>query len=856
MDRSVEISGILQKKLMDNFPEIEKVVTKIGSAEVPTDPMPVETGDIMVIMKPKDEWVSASSRQEMFEKMEVVMNTLPGVNYEFSQPIQMRFNELMSGSRGDIAVKIYGEDLDLLYRKAKEAERIISQVDGVASINVEQIVGMPQIIIRYKYDRLAQYGIQVRDVNRIIRAAFAGEKVSTVFEGDRRFDMVVRFQENYRKDIKNIEELYIPLANGHQIPLEELADVKQEEAPMQISRDDTKRRVVLSVNAGARDTESLVGEIQERLDANLDLPAGYFTTYGGQFENLVKARNRLLIAVPVALLLIFILLFLTFNSISQALLIFTAIPLSAIGGIWALWFRHMPFSISAGIGFIALFGVAVLNGIVLIAYFNQLEKEGMTDIKMRILEGTRVRLRPVVMTAAVASLGFLPMALSNSGGAEVQRPLATVVIGGLITATLLTLIVLPILYSWLAKWKTSRLPKTVVTPLLIIGFMSISSLLSAQVQQISYEEALQLALENAPALKTSDLQIQQKELLLGSGFSPPKAQIFYNGDGLGRNGDFAEHSFGVQQRIHLPKVYRVQNDLHKANLQLTAETRNITALTIQQEVARIYSDWIALQEKTQLFYQFDRLYTRFLNIAQQRVLVGAANALEPLAIQNELEMLRIKQQQSFTLIQGQEKQLQYYLNTTKGLNAREDTLLRIPLKSLDSAIVDHPTLAYFRQLEQVGTAQQAAAKTQLLPDFTLGYATQIFSGIGGLNAVQIGLNIPLFRKGQRKRIEAAGLQGAIAREQFNSQQFQLQSQLNQLFIELQSLEQALQFYEQKGQQYSKELIRLASLNYQSGEITYLAFLQALEQTFELSFQYLDQLQQYNQVVIQINFIND
>ena len=414
--QSVEVSKIIQKKLMDNFLEIEDVVTKIGSAEIPTDPMPIETGDIMVIMKPKSEWTSASTKQGMFDAMEKVLRSIPGMEYEFSQPIQMRFNELMTGSRADIAIKLYGDDLDVLFSKAKEAEKVINKIEGVGSVKVEQITGMPQITIDYKYEKLAQYGLHVKDVNRIVKTAFAGEKAGVIYEGDRNFDLVVRMNEELKTDINSVKDLYITLDNGTQIPLSEVSDVKFENAPMQISRDNTKRRIVVGVNVGNTDVESLVENIQEKLDANIKLPAGYYFNYGGQFENLKAANARLSIALPIALALIFILLFFTFNSISQALLIFTAIPLSAIGGIWALELRGLPFSISAGIGFIALFGVAVLNGIVLIGYFNDLKKEGMTDILERIKTGTKVRLRPVLMTAAVASLGFLPMAISTSGG--------------------------------------------------------------------------------------------------------------------------------------------------------------------------------------------------------------------------------------------------------------------------------------------------------------------------------------------------------------------------------------------------------------------------------------------------------
>jgi cobalt-zinc-cadmium resistance protein CzcA len=478
--QSVDISHKIQDVLTDNFPEVETVVTKIGTGEVPTDPMPVEVGDIMVKMKPKSEWTSAETKEEMFEKMKEKLSIIPGVNYEFTQPIQMRFNELMSGVREDVAVKIYGENMDVLYRKAKEAEKIISSIQGVGDISVEPIQGVPQLVVTYNRSKIAQYGLNISDLNSVLKTAFAGEKAGVVFEEEKRFDLVVRLDESFRKDKNNIDELYVPLPSGEQVPLKELASIDLKSIPVQISRDNTKRRVVVGVNARNRDIETLVEEISSSLDEKLNLPAGYHINYAGQFENLVTAKRRLLIAVPSALALIFILLFFTFKSVKQALLIFTAIPFAAIGGVFLLSWRGMPFSISAGIGFIALFGVAVLNGIVLIAYFNHLKKEGITDVRERIIEGTRVRLRPVIITASVAALGFLPMALSGSAGAEVQRPLATVVIGGLISATLLTLLVLPILYYWFnegikIKSNKMKINKTYILIPLLIGLFSCSS---------------------------------------------------------------------------------------------------------------------------------------------------------------------------------------------------------------------------------------------------------------------------------------------------------------------------------------------------------------------------------------------
>ncbi|AWG25100.1 efflux RND transporter permease subunit [Flavobacterium kingsejongi] len=453
LSQEIEATTKAEQILKSRFPEVRMVVSKIGSAEIPTDPMPIEAGDMIILLKDKSEWTSAKTKEELMEKMEKALEEIPGATTEFSQPIQMRFNELMTGVRSDVAIKIFGEDIDMLVSKGEETLQLISGVEGVTDAKLERVAGLPQIAVRYNKDKLALYGLNIGDLNRVIRIGFAGEAAGRVYEGEKRFDLVVRLDENSRQDISNLKSLFVTLPTGNQIPLEQIADINYEDGPMQISREDGKRRIVVGFNVRGKDVKGVVEAIQAKLDKNLHLPDGYYTTFGGQFENLIDANKRLIIAVPIALSLIFILLFFTFHSIRQSLLIFTAIPLSAIGGIFALWLRGMPFSISAGVGFIALFGVAVLNGIVLIGCFNQLRKDGMHKIEDRIREGTKIRLRPVILTAAVASLGFLPMALSTTAGAEVQKPLATVVIGGLVTATLLTLIVLPILYYFFEKKK-------------------------------------------------------------------------------------------------------------------------------------------------------------------------------------------------------------------------------------------------------------------------------------------------------------------------------------------------------------------------------------------------------------------
>jgi len=452
LTQMVETTTKYEQILKAKFPEIKTIVTKIGSGEIPTDPMPIESGDLIIVLKDKKEWKGKYRNwEQLANAMKEEMEVIPGANIEISQPIQMRFNELMTGSRSDIAIKIFGDDLEILDAKAAELISKIKGIEGIGDLKADKVTGLPQITVKYDYDKIALYGLNISDINQIIRSSFAGESAGKIYDESKRFDVVVRMDENNRADITDVSNLFIPLPNGQQVPLSQVASVEYEQGPVQVIREDGKRRITVGLNVRGRDIKSVVEEIQAKLDTSFKLPAGYYVTYGGQFQNLIEATERLSVALPIALGLILVLLYFTFKSIKQALLIFTAIPLSAIGGVFALSLRGMPFSISAGIGFIALFGIAVLNGIVLISYFNQLKSEGILDPFQRILIGTKTRLRPVLMTAAVASLGFLPMALSTSGGAEVQKPLATVVIGGLMSATLLTLIVLPILYLLLER---------------------------------------------------------------------------------------------------------------------------------------------------------------------------------------------------------------------------------------------------------------------------------------------------------------------------------------------------------------------------------------------------------------------
>lgn len=853
LSQSVEISKIIQEKLLAEFPEVADVVTKIGSSEIPTDPMPVETGDIMVIMKPKSEWTSAKSRQEMFEKMETSLKSIPGLSYEFSQPIQMRFNELMTGSRGDIAIKLFGEDLDLLFSKAKEAEKIIRNVDGVGTIKVEQTVGMPQIIINFKYDKMAQYGLQVKEVNQIVRAAFAGEAAGTIYEGDRRFDLVVRLDETYRQDLQNVSNLYIPLDNGTQVPLTAVANVELIDAPMQISRENTNRRIVISVNVGNIDVETLVENIRRELDEKIELPAGYYFTYDGQFENLQAANARLMVAVPIALALIFILLYFTFGSIVQALLIFTAIPLSAIGGIWALELRGMPFSISAGIGFIALFGVAVLNGIVLIGYFNQLKKEGVKNITERIIKGTSVRLRPVLLTAAVASLGFLPMALSTSGGAEVQRPLATVVIGGLITATFLTLVVLPILYSWLAKWQERKDGGTTVTSLIVLSLLFFSLSAEAQQRFLTMDEAAEIAVQNHPIIQAADLQIQQSEIMQNLPYSFGNTEISYRGDGMFRENGQQVNQIEVIQNIPNPASVKAQNVLQNEVVRQSYLSKELTKRKLTLEVKKTYFELQQRKELKQLYRQLIQIYEQYFQIATARVDIGAANPVEKLSIQSALNEYRSLHNQSILEIESLEKQLTNLLNIEQRVTSK-DSLVMIAFDTKNS--LNGLQIQIANQDIQIEQANVELLKADLKPDFNIGYAVQNYFDGGWLNGVQVGISIPIFNSHIKRRISVQELQVQIQKTKLDVKKQQINQELLSIENTIRLYESGANYYQEQLEIINPEIVRISNLNYEAGEISYLELLNVLNISSKNQINYLEQVLAHNKAVVLYQFFTN
>ena len=850
------------------YPEVEKVVSRIGSAEIPTDPMPIEGGDIIIVLKNKKEWTSAHSFPELAEKMAATaQEVMPGVTTSFQYPVQMRFNELMTGAKQDVVCKIFGEDLDKLALYADKLGEIAKTVPGTADWYVEKVTGMPQIVIDFNRDEIAKYGLNIDDINRTINAAFAGSAAGKIYEGEKSFDLVVRVGDEGRKNIQDVQNLPISTPGGVQIPLYQVANVKEIEGPNQIQRENTRRRIIVGFNVRGRDVQSIVEELQQKVAAGLRFEAGYTITYGGAFENLQQAKSRLSIAVPVALLLIFAMLYFAFSSLKEGALIYTAIPLSAIGGVFALAMRGMPFSISAGVGFIALFGVAVLNGIVLISEFNRIKKEGkVTDPLQLIMTGTRNRLRPVLMTAAVASLGFLPMALSNGAGAEVQRPLATVVIGGLISATLLTLFVLPALYLLFSgKTKVVVTPK-VVLPLLLL-FAAQAGTAQRPATAIELAAAEKIALQRNQQIQRSRIHEMAAERLQHSGFDIGKTQL--SADYGQVNTVYNDTRIGVSQSFNFPSVYTNQRKNLAANYLASQARTRLTEQEIRTQVRRNFYEYLMLVEREKLLLYADSVYRLFETKSDLRFKTGAANVLEKTTasshrqqISNQLQLLRadmVVSARQFNLL-------------------LQDTIVYIPSATRsriadpvfsDSATSTLPALELARHEQDASWYRWKTERSRLLPDFLIGYNNQSLIGTQEVNGqqqyynghqrfsyVSAGIGIPLFSRSQSSRAAAAKLDWQSNQQQAELLELQLKTARENATVQVYQFRESLQYYEQQGLHNAALIITTADKQFQAGEIDYLQWVMLADQAIQIRNEHITMLGNYNQSVISLQQLNN
>ncbi len=851
--------------LLKNFPEIKKVVTKIGSGEIPTDPMPLEAADMMLILKDKSEWKNASSFDELAEKMSKKLEDVPGITTGFQFPVQMRFNELMTGARQDVVCKIFGDDLDTLAMHANELGEVIKTVSGAKDLYIETVTGVPQIVVTYNREAIAQYGANISDINNTIQSAYAGNVAGLIFEGDKRYDLVVRLDEKQRQNVSNVGNLMIGLKNGNQVPLNVLANIELKDGPYQIQREDARRRITVGFNVRGRDVQSIVTELQQKVAKTVHLSAGYYITYGGQYENLQRASQRLSIAVPAALLLILVMLYFAFNKIKYALLIFSAIPLSAIGGVFALFSRGMPFSISAGVGFIALFGVAVLNGIVLIGEMNRLRHDGITDIVQVIMQATTVRLRPVLMTAAVASLGFLPMAISNGAGAEVQRPLATVVIGGLVSATILTLLLLPALYLLFERKKKLRFTNKNVVLTIAIMLLSANVFSQNNSKKMTLQEVLTTGLNNAEIMKLSAWEEKYYDKLQLTARDIPKAQV---GVEMGNfNSIYFDSKISVMQNFASGNFYRKQKNLLETFFQSAKAQTQVKKAELKKLLEQLYTQLQYLQATAALTNYVDSIYMKYVKIAQLRFDKGESNLLEKISLENKVAQNKLLLQATESDLLSVQMQLGILLQANFTIEAADT--FHSNKKLFDTALLQQqPLLKYYQQLQQQNVAQTAVEKAKLKPEYFVGLnnqsiigwqlnrdKTENFYDAGKrFSSVTAGLSIPVFTKARHAKIEAAKINEQIGEVSFKIAKNNMQSALFKALQDYNKYSNTALYYQLQGINQSNAIINNANLSYQSGQINYVEWATLFNQAVAIKYEYLNAMFQQHLTEAELNYL--
>ncbi len=848
----------MENILINGFPdEVEQIVCRIGAAEVPTDPMSMEEIDMIIKLKPKDEWKKAGSKEELAEKFRSALQIIPFVEYEFTQPIEMRFNELITGVRADIAVKIYGGDLDYINKKASEVKELIAKVSGAEDVILEKTTGLPQIKVAYNRQKLALYNMDVKSLNIYLSASFGGKTAGVIFEGEKRFDMVLRLKSSNRTGLHDISNLMVETPFNGLVPLSEFAEIVYTEGPAKISRDNTQRRVVVSVNVRGRDLQSVVEDIREVVDRNVKLKPGSYIDYGGQFENLQNAKKRLIVAVPVALLLIFIFLHFAFQSLKDALLIFTAIPLATVGGVFLLWLRGMPFSISAGVGFIALFGIAVLNGIVLIEHFKDLQKEGITNMRELIITGTKDRLRPVLLTASTDVLGFLPMAISSGAGAEVQRPLATVVIGGLVTSTMLTLIALPLLFEIFYNVKGVKLfPLRFIrskTTVLLLLFMVPAITGYSQKLELGLAELTQIAQENNSRIKALQLQTEQAKAYSKTAWTIPKTYVSYSTDenNIAENGQ-PLNVWGIEQSIAFPTVYSSEKKVRKLAYSMALSQYELEKMQLLKDVSAKYYECKMLAGKINVFAGLDSIYKKLVAQYEKKLELKDANKLEFLRIKskrNEMVMVQMQLQNRYDIALAE---LATQVNAPDEFSISAENEVVEAKEDLQDSI---PVFTYFGLQDQYMAAKVKAERNLLMPDFTFNYfiGTNNYENAQNYNGFEIGLSFPLFFGSQRHAVKSAKYSYESQQHLVNYKTSEIRQRIQALKMLFLQHKMQIDHYEETDVPLAKEMKRTAVKTYENREIDFFNFVNSLEAALNIESNYFDAVYQYNISYLELKY---
>ena len=859
LTRSIDISLDAERVLKQKFPEVKHVVAKIGTAEVPTDPMSVEDADVMIVMKPFKEWTSASSRAEMVEKMKEALEEVQGAEFNFSQPIQLRFNELMTGAKADIAIKLYGEDMEELYARAKEAAKYVAKVPGASDVIVEQAMGLPQLVVKYDRTKISRYGINIEELNDIIRTAYAGEAAGVVFENERRFDLVVRLDDEKVKDL-DLNRLYVRTCDGLQVPVSEVATIDLVDGPLQINRDATKRRIVIGVNVRNADIQQVVSQISDILDKNIKLKPGYYFEYGGQFENLQNAIRTLMIVIPIALMLILLLLFFAFRSITYSLVVFSTVPLSLIGGILALWLRGLPFSISAGVGFIALFGVAVLNGILMINHFNDMKKQSKYEMctNQIIRRGCKHLLRPVFLTGLVASLGFVPMAVATSAGAEVQRPLATVVIGGLIVSTVLTLLIIPAFYrlvnglpAALRRFKKRPYGKKFAMAI-VLALMPLGTL-AQQAQKITLDEAIDMALAGSPRLQAVDSDIARIRATKGESWELAPTQVTYSWGQL--NGEFKhDNELSVEQSLGSLLTPFYKNSLVSVQVASSERYRDLVTKEIVAEVKRAWTDYQHAVSVLELSQMQDSLGNRLRKSGEVRLLQGDIDQLEYRMMATMASEAHTKVLQATDDVRLAAKRFAWACFSSDAVEPADSRLAMMSLP--ESYNLSQAHIGYFDSQVEVKRKAVDVERSRFFPELSVGYSRQKIEPLSGLNSWSVGVAVPIVFFPQKSKVKQARAEATIARWDAEDNRLKLRNRVEELRLRIERQQRTIDYYTGDALKQADELQRNAMMLYKESETGIVELLHSITTANEIRKSYVDAVHEYNVMLLELELYTE
>jgi cobalt-zinc-cadmium resistance protein CzcA len=847
MTETIQLSKSIQKMLLAAYPdEIERIVSKIGTSEVPVDPMPMEAQEIVVVLSDKSKWKKAHDQEELVIQIAELLKQYPGIVNSIQQPIENRVNELMSGARTDVVVKLFGSNLDTMVVKGNQIIQIIKSIDGAADVQENKIFGLPQINIKYDRSAMATYGVTVAQINRAIQTAFAGAVAGTVYENDKRFDLTLRLAGDDRRKAENIRNLLINDKEDDPIPLKELAEITEEIGPSEIGHENLQRRMNIGFNVRGRDLESVVNDAMKKINASVILPAGYSLDFGGEFENFRRAKARLAIVVPISLIIIFGLLFATFGNIKDSLLIYSVVPLSAVGGVFSLLIRGMNFSISAGVGFIALFGIAVLNGILIISRFNELEKDGITDIPERVITGLRDRFRPVLMTSAVAALGFVPMAISTSAGAEVQKPLATVVIGGLFTATILTLLVLPVIYTLFARRQTINPGKWTTTAVLLLV-----SVIGAQAQQpvrISQEDAIKMALSKNPEITLAQERIDQQKALKPSAFSLQTPDLVFEAP---TGQDLRP---GLLQVIDYPGIYTAQGKAQKSKISISKTEYAISSNNLVYRLRSAYNQLQYLIAKTRLLQSQDSVFDDIIKVNEVRYRVGQISSLEKLNGESQYKRILFNLKVSRSELRNAKYQFNLLLGKPNDTTYIPSELLKksdyvFTVTPVDTTyVVNNPLLDYSREYENYSHYFLRAEKRRRLPGAVVGFLNQGTPETALTPRLRLGITLPLWQWTYQANINAAKKGLEMARTQKLLTAYQLNTEYAKAQADFVQYKDNLNYFETIGLAEADEILRNSRESFRLGSINYYQYIQNLELSYTLRQNYLETLRNYNQAL--------